>query len=103
MSLTTLPARVRETATATKPRQAPLYKVLFHDDEITTMEFVIGILQQYFGHDFVSATTIMLEVHHTGLGLAGTYPFEIAELKRDQTVSAARPHFPLAVTLELDN
>jgi ATP-dependent Clp protease adaptor protein ClpS len=102
MSSPALPTHVKGTEAVTRPRQAPRYKVLFHNDEVTTMEFVIGVLQRFFGHDFIAATTIMLEVHHTGLGLAGTYPFEIAELKRDQTVSAARPHFPLAVTLEPD-
>jgi ATP-dependent Clp protease adaptor protein ClpS len=43
---------------------------------------------------------IMLTVHHTGLGLAGVYPLELAELKREQVISAARPRYPLRVTIE---
>ena len=100
MGSTTLPPPVKQSKRRVKVRQAPRYRVLFHNDEITTMEFVIMVLQRYFGHDLTSATTIMLEIHNKGVGQAGLYPLEIAELKRDQTVSAARPHYPLTVTLE---
>jgi len=100
MAATTLPPPVKQRKRRTQPRQAPRYRVLFHNDEITTMEFVIGVLRRFFNHDLVTATKIMLEVHYKGVGLAGTYPLEIAELKQQQTISAARPDFPLTVTIE---
>ena len=83
-----------------RPRLAPSWKVLFHDDNTTTMEFVTAVLVRFFGHDLTEATRIMLSVHRGGVGVAGVYPLELAELKREQVLSAARPHYPLRVTLE---
>jgi len=77
-----------------------MWKVMFHNDDVTTMDFVVKVLMRYFGHTTPRAHEVMLTIHRTGIGIAGTYPLEIAELKADQTVSAARPWFPLQVTLE---
>lgn len=95
-----LPTREAETAEAEESCLAPHWKVLFHNDDKTTMEFVVGVLMRFFGHDLMEAFRIMLEVHNTGIGIAGIYPKEIAELKMEQTISAARPTFPLMVTIE---
>lgn len=95
-----LPTRQHEAATTEKTRLAPLWKVLFHNDDKTTMDFVVMVLMRFFGHDLEKAFKIMLEVHKTGIGIAGTYPREIAELKMEQTISAARPRYPLKVTIE---
>ncbi|MCB9913845.1 MAG: ATP-dependent Clp protease adaptor ClpS [Planctomycetes bacterium] len=89
-----------ETSEETRTRHTPMWKVLFHNDDVTPMDFVTAVLVRWFGHDLQAAQRIMLTVHHTGIGLAGVYPLELAELKRDQVVSAARPHYPLRVTLE---
>lgn len=77
------------------------YKVIFHNDDFTTMEFVQAVLMQIFGHTETEATAIMLAVHKTGSGIAGIYPFAIAEAKVAETTKAAEEHdFPLLVTLE---
>lgn len=97
----TLPKR--KTEADAKSKRAPLWKVLFHNDDKTTMEFVVWVLMRYFGHDIEKAKKVMLEVHSTGQGLAGVYPQEVAELKKDQVVSSARAQkFPLTVTIEPD-
>lgn len=57
------------------------YKVLLHNDDYTTMEFVIFILQSVFHKNIEEAERIMMEVHRTGIGLCGIYTFEIAESK----------------------
>lgn len=86
-----------------KTKRAPMWKVIFHNDTKTTMEFVCWVLMRFFGHDIDKAKKIMLEVHNTGQGVAGVYPQEVAELKKDQVVSAARAQkYPLAVTIEPD-
>ena len=83
-------------------RHAPMYKVLLHNDDITTVDFVerdvcVGI----FKLSASDAKRITSEVHHTGIGLVGVYPFEQAEFKCDQVVSLARGRgFPLNVTFE---
>jgi ATP-dependent Clp protease adaptor protein ClpS len=98
----TLPAPVETTESETRVRLAPQWKVLFHNDEITTMDFVVSALMRYYGHSFVEAYRIMMTVHTSGVGLAGVYPREVAELKQEQTISAARPTYPLQVTIEPD-
>jgi ATP-dependent Clp protease adaptor protein ClpS len=100
---TTLPKQKPATHVDEKSKRAPMWKVLLHNDEKTTMEFVVWLLMRFYGHDIDKAKAIMLEVHNTGQGLAGVYPQEVAELKKDQTVSAARTQkFPLTVTIEPD-
>lgn len=99
----TLPKPVTREDVDTKKKRAPMWKVIFHNDDKTTMEFVVWALMAYFGHDISKAKEVMLEVHSTGQGLAGVYAQEIAELKKDQVTSAARTQkFPLAVTIEPD-
>ena len=85
---------------ASATRRAPEWKVLFHNDDVTPMDFVTAVLMRWFGHGAASAQRVMLTVHTRGIGLAGVYPLELAELKQAQVISAARPHYPLRVTLE---
>lgn len=94
------PTTTEAVDTAPETRHAPQWKVLFHNDDHTPMDFVTAVLMRFFGHDHASALKVMWTVHRKGLGLAGVYPLELAELKQEQTVSAARPHYPLKVTLE---
>ena len=96
----TLPAPSVLTEERSKPRVVPMWKVIFHNDDVTTMDFVVKALIRYFGHTTPRAQEVMLTIHRTGVGIAGTFPLEVAELKADQTISAARPWFPLQVTLE---
>ena len=81
-----------------KPR---LYKILLHNDDYTTMEFVVRVLQCVFYKDHTEAVQIMLDVHKKGTGVAGIYPFEIAETKVAMVESLARQNeYPLKCTME---
>jgi len=99
----TLPKpRTREDSEA-KSKHAPRWKVILHNDDRTTMEFVVWVLMAFFGHDIGKAKKLMREVHETGQGVAGVYAQEVAELKKDQVVSSARAQkYPLTVTIEPD-
>lgn len=91
---------IEEVEDLTRTSYAPMWKVLFHNDDKTPMDFVTAVLMRFFGHSPQSAYRVMMTVHNKGIGLAGVYALEIAELKQQQVLSAARPHFPLKVTLE---
>ena len=83
-----------------RPRR---YKVLLHNDDYTTMEFVVALLQHVFHHSESDAMQIMLHIHKTGLGVAGVYTYEIAETKAQQaTELAQQAEFPLLVSVEPD-
>jgi len=78
-----------------------LYKVLLHNDNYTSMDFVVIILEKVFGKSTAQATRIMLQVHHDGVGVAGVYTREIAETKISLVHDLARKNeFPLKCTLE---
>jgi len=82
-------------------KEPPMYKVLLHNDDYTTMEFVIEVLMQVFAKTLEAATEIMLNVHHKGIGVCGVYPLEIAETKVETVHSLAKERgFPLRCTLE---
>jgi len=84
-----------------KVEQPPLYKVLLHNDDYTTMEFVVWALESVFNMAEEQAIQVMLNVHLRGVGVAGIYTFEIAETKVDRTTALAREQeFPLLVTME---
>jgi ATP-dependent Clp protease adaptor protein ClpS len=79
------PAREREEGVAVRERPATrtprLYRVLLHNDDYTTMEFVVDVLVRYFQKTATEATRIMLEVHHRGVGVAGRYTRDEAETR----------------------
>jgi ATP-dependent Clp protease adaptor protein ClpS len=78
-----------------------MYKVIMHNDDVTTMEFVTMILVAIFNKNAADALQIMLEIHNKGQGLAGVYALEHAELKVEQTHSMARSQkFPLTCSIE---
>lgn len=82
-------------------KRPELYKVLLHNDDFTTQEFVDWVLVNVFGHDLDRAHRIMLHVHMHGVGVAGIYPYEIAESKAQRTMELAREaEYPLLATLE---
>ena len=92
---------VPKTRSERKTKRPPLYKVLLHNDDYTTQEFVDWVLVTVFNHDAESAHRIMLHVHMHGVGVAGIYPYEIAETKAKKTTELAREaEYPLLVTIE---
>jgi len=96
-------AVVEKTESKTKLERPPLYKVFLHNDDFTTMEFVVFILQTVFSHGENEAIRLMLDVHRKGIGLAGVYTYEIAEMKVDRVTSLAQANeFPLLCTMEED-
>jgi ATP-dependent Clp protease adaptor protein ClpS len=81
--------------------EPPMYKVLLHNDDYTTMEFVVEVLRNVFHKSPVEATHIMLLVHRTGVGACGVYTAEVAETKVEMVHSLARQHgFPLQCSME---
>ena len=84
-----------------KLARPPLYKVLLHNDDYTTMEFVVMILQGIFDKPHAEAVQIMLHIHKRGIGVAGVYTYEIAETKVAQVMSIAQQQqHPLLCTME---
>jgi ATP-dependent Clp protease adaptor protein ClpS len=77
------------------------WKVIFLNDNHTPMEFVITVLIEIYKHTMEVAQEITLQIHDTGSGIAGTYTFEIAEIKAVETTNLARAQgFPLQLKLE---
>ena len=82
-------------------KKPPLFKVLIHNDNFTTMEFVVHVLESVFQLPEPDALRIMLQVHTQGLGVAGVYTYEVAEMKVEKVAQLARAHeYPLLCTLE---
>ena len=87
----------------TKPKTArpPLYKVLILNDDFTPMEFVVMVLERFFGMTHAQAFDIMLTVHKKGIAVVGVYSHEIAETKVAQVMDFAQRHqHPLQCTME---
>jgi ATP-dependent Clp protease adaptor protein ClpS len=90
-----------ETRTEKKLKKPPLYKVLLHNDNYTTREFVVAVLKEVFHKTESDAVQIMLHVHYNGTGVAGIYTFEVAETKVQTVEKLARENeFPLRVSME---
>lgn len=90
-------------ALKTRPRtkKPAMYKVLLLNDDFTPMEFVVHILERFFGKNRQEATDIMLHVHRRGVGICGIFTFEIAETKVAQVMDYARANEqPLQCTME---
>lgn len=81
--------------------EPPMYKVLLHNDDYTTMEFVVHVLMLIFRKSVEESTQIMLNVHRKGVGLCGVFPFEVAETKVTAVTRLARENgHPLKCTME---
>lgn len=89
------------TETDSKLEKPKLYKVLLHNDDFTTMEFVVFILSHVFMRSDAEAFTIMFKVHNEGVGLAGIYSYEVATMKAEKAMNLARAsEYPLLCTVE---
>ena len=94
-----------ETVTKTKQTSAlkepGMYKVVFYNDNVTPMDFVVQILVELFRHNVERANSIMQQIHNNGSGVAGIYTYEIAEQKGVETSVLARENgYPLQVKID---
>lgn len=97
------PAREEEIAVRERPRTAlpRRWRVLLHNDDYTTMEFVVSMLVRHFEKTEAEADHVMLQVHHLGVGVAGTYTRDEAETRVAAVTREARGEgFPLLLTTE---
>lgn len=99
------PRRGGDASVMTKPRtrtqRPPLYKVLLLNDDYTPMEFVVHVLERFFGMSHAQAFDLMLTVHKKGVAVVGVFSFEVAETKVAQVMDFARRHqHPLQCTME---
>ena len=87
--------------TRQETKKPELFKVLLLNDDYTTMDFVVDVLETIFNKQPAEAFRIMMMVHTQGKGLCGVYPHEVAETKVDAVMEAARDHgFPLRAAME---
>ena len=89
------------TKTRAKTARPPLYKVMLLNDDYTPMEFVVHVLERFFGMSHAYASELMLTVHRKGVAVVGVFSFEVAETKVAQVMDFARRHqHPLQCTME---
>ena len=87
--------------TRTRTKRPPMYKVLILNDDYTPMEFVVHVLERFFGMTHAQAFEIMLTVHKKGVAVVGVFSHEIAETKVAQVMEMAQRHqHPLQCTME---
>ena len=87
--------------TRSKSKRPPLYKVMILNDDYTPMEFVVHVLERFFGMNSAQAFEIMLMVHKKGLAVVGVFSHEIAETKVTQVMDFSRRHeHPLQCMME---
>ncbi len=88
------------TSTRYRKRKPPMYDVIIHNDDYTTMDFVVMILETIFNKNQDEAMQLMLHVHENGEAVVGTYIYDIAQSKADKAMSLARAEgFPLQLTV----
>ena len=96
-----------KTAVKIKPnlalREPPLYKIIYFNDEVTSMEFVVGSLIDYFNYNQDTATSITQNIHNQGSAVVAVLPYEIAEQKGiEVTLDARSQGFPLQIKVEAE-
>ena len=88
-------------AKRSKLKPPPVFKVMLLNDDYTPMEFVVVVLQKFFGMTRERATQVMLKVHREGIGVCGVYPRDVAATKVQQVASYSRKHqHPLQCVME---
>lgn len=93
-----------QVLTRRRLKRPPLYRVVFHNDDYTTRDFVVTVLMRFFHKTSTEATTLMLQIHTQGKGIAGIYTYDVARTKKAQVESLARQfEMPLKLTVEPDD
>jgi len=88
---------------ALKLEEPQMFKVLLHNDDYTSMDFVVEVLMGIFHKTHIQAEQIMLQIHEKGKAICGVYSFEIAQMKAQQVKQKAKQNeFPLLATIEED-
>jgi len=101
MPPTLQPGTIEETDESVRTETLPPYKVIFLNDDVTTMDFVVYVLIAVFKKDTTTAIELMLETHNTGAAIVDVLPLEEAELRQQQTHEAARAAgYPLRCVIE---
>jgi ATP-dependent Clp protease adaptor protein ClpS len=92
-----------KTKTSIELKEPPMYKIIYMNDDQTSLEFVIDSLVEYFDYDAVTAEKITMDIHDTGSAVVAVLPYELAEQKGIEiTVSARSKGYPLQIKLEPD-
>lgn len=90
-----------ESRTEDQVKEPGRYTIILHNDNYTTMDFVVSVLREIFHKPAIEANRIMLDVHRKGKGRVGVYPYDIAATKLYQVENmASRSGFPLKCTME---
>ena len=98
-----MPQYEEEFDVALELQEPQMYKVLLHNDDYTSMEFVVEVLMEIFHKTQSNAEQIMLQIHERGRGICGVYTYEIAQMKVEQVKQRAKRNgFPLLATMEED-
>jgi len=98
-----MPKFEEELDAALELQEPVMYKVLLHNDDYTSMDFVVEVLMGIFHKTHEEAEQIMIEIHEKGMGTCGVYIFEIAQTKAEQVKQLAKQNeFPLLATIEED-
>ncbi|MDY0403363.1 ATP-dependent Clp protease adaptor ClpS [Sulfurovum sp.] len=99
-----MPKIEEEIETSLELEEPRMFKVLLHNDDYTSMDFVVDILMSIFHKNAMEAEKIMIEIHEKGIGVCGVYSFEIAQTKAEQVRQKAKQNeFPLLATIEEDS
>lgn len=87
--------------TKDETKEPSMYRVLLHNDDYTTMDFVVEILMTVFNKSMEESILVMMSVHRQGIGICGLYTFEVAETKMNSVHTLAREKgFPLRCSIE---
>ncbi|MDD2400174.1 MAG: ATP-dependent Clp protease adaptor ClpS [Sulfurovum sp.] len=98
-----MPKFKEESDVSIELKEPAKYKVVLHNDDYTSMDFVVDILMRIFYKNYEEAQRIMLQVHENGKAICGVYSFEIAQTKAQQVKQLAKQSgFPLLATIEED-
>ena len=99
-----MPKIEEEVETRLELEEPRMFKVLLHNDDYTSMDFVVDVLMNIFHKNVMEAERIMIQIHEKGIGVCGVYSFEIAQTKAEQVKQKAKQNeFPLLATIEEDN